>query len=190
MSPGFMQTFMSRKIVIFSLAFFVLVSATLVVVQYSRSPKSMPGLETNTTPGWTTYTSTPLALSFQYPTGWTIDTTQENYDALTVRETAATTNATAPSGFFGIDRSRTNPDHLSPETWFNTTMLPNIDPPLSATVTTVNTLPAYTVLTNEQSQLRHTFIFSGTKVLEVYFPTDQPKFEATYTAIQDSLQLR
>lgn len=190
MSPSFMQTLMSRTTLLFTLALFALGSVILLYVNNTPTPKNTASLNTNVVTDWTSYTSAELGISFHYPSGWTVDETQKSNFALTVRETPSTTNASQLSGYLGIDTSRTNTELLSPEVWFTKVMVPNIDPPISASVTTVNSMPAYTVLTNEQSQLRHTFIFFGTKVIEIYFPTDQPALQNTYTSILDSLQVK
>lgn len=174
-----------KKTVFLTIA--ILAAITIVVLATAQTKNVVNN--TPTSSNWKTYTNTNLNLSLQYPADWTVDSSQALQGFLTIQSAPVDLDTIQTIGFFRIDTNRKNVQRLDPQAWFMQVMAPNVDTPVSSAVMTVNKLPAYTVTTNEMSQLRHTFIFDGTRVVEIYYPTDNPQLQSTYETMANSLKI-
>lgn len=144
----------------------------------------------NVPSGWTIYHSKYLRLSIAYPSAWNVDTSQEKQGFLTIESAPPDLNRIDSLGAVRLDATSSNPNKLTPSTWYENEVKPNVDPPLSQNTTTIAGMPAYTVVTDEMGGPRHTYIFQDTRIISVSYPASQQAFAATYHTIMNSLQIR
>lgn len=138
----------------------------------------------------TAVTSVALGLSFLYPTSWQRDTSQEPQKYITISNRALDLSQLHTIAVLHINAVRENPKHLDPTSWFNAEIAQNTDSYSRIGLGKIRNYATYTVVASELQSMRHMYIFSGDKVIEVTYPNDQAQFTSTYNAIVNSIQIR
>ena len=129
-------------------------------------------------------------MTFTYPSSWRRDTSQEFQKYLTVTSTTPNLNQQSTIGAVSVNSVGKNPKRLDPTTWFNVELSQNVESFTRVGLGKVRSYTTYTIIASELQSMRHIYIFSGTKVIEVSYPNDQIQFTSTYNDIVNSIQIR
>lgn len=185
---------MSRPIIIsiFSISVLIFSGIVFALVQNNDQETTQPSsnYSQTTNSDLTSYTSTELGITIEYPNNWSVDASGERQKYLIINNAPINLNTLATTAVIYLNTVRENTTRLSPTAWFDKTIAPNIDNYRRLGESTINNYPAYTIIAEELQTTRHIYLFTGQKVLEVSYPENQPEFLSAYTASVNSLQIK